>query len=194
LTILGLCCLWETIEAALLERKARRLRKETHNLALRLRLEKGSEVKGLGQALVMPDQLFFYPPVFLVPLVTAIEYAWICTLYYTLSATFYCWGSRRVGLAYLGTAAGILVGMIAGGLLGAMVVGCKARKGDRRSETRLSLTIFFWPLVGIGLISFGWTAEKHTHWIWPMLGTGVFGAGLMSTMVSHLLRWVYCIC
>jgi MFS family permease len=75
LTTLGLCCLWGTNEAVLLERKARRLRRETHNITLRSRLGKGSEVKGLGQALVMPVQLLLCPPVFLNSLVAAIRHA-----------------------------------------------------------------------------------------------------------------------
>jgi hypothetical protein len=101
---------------------------------------------------MMPIQVLLCPLVFLIARVTAIGYAWMGTLYYTLHATFHSWEPRRVGLAYLGTAVGVLVGMIVGGLLDTMIVIRRARKGDGRPETRLVPTIFFCPFVGIGLL------------------------------------------
>jgi hypothetical protein len=120
-----------------------------------------------------PIRVLFCPIMFLVSLVTAIGYAQMYTLYYTLSTTFQYRQFRRVGLAYLGTAADILVSLIVGGLLGAMVVGRKARKVDWRHETRLFPMTFFWPLIDIGRIAHTWGAEKHKHWIWPMVETEV---------------------
>lgn len=39
---------------------------------------------------------------------------------------------------------------------------------------------FFWgPLVFI----YGWTAEKHVHWIVPIIGTGFVGLGLLATFM-----------
>jgi hypothetical protein len=40
--------------------------------------------------------------------------------------------------------------------------------------------IFGGPLVCAGFIWYGWTAEKHVHWIVPVIGTAVFGIGVMA--------------
>ena len=38
-------------------------------------------------------------------------------------------------------------------------------------------------LVPIGLFLYGWTAEKHVHWIVPIIGTAFVGVGLIATFM-----------
>ncbi len=38
-------------------------------------------------------------------------------------------------------------------------------------------------LVPIGLFIYGWTAEKHVHWIVPIIGTAFVGVGLLATFM-----------
>ena len=38
-------------------------------------------------------------------------------------------------------------------------------------------------LVPIGLFLYGWTAEKHVHWIVPIIGTAFVGVGLLATFM-----------
>lgn len=35
-------------------------------------------------------------------------------------------------------------------------------------------------LIPIGLFVYGWTAEKHVHWIVPIIGTALVGLGLLA--------------
>ena len=49
-----------------------------------------------------------------------------------------------------------------------------------RPEIRLAPVFVGGPLVYIGLIWYGWTADKKAHWVLPIIGTGVFGMGVMA--------------
>ena len=39
-------------------------------------------------------------------------------------------------------------------------------------------------LVPLGLIVFGWSAQKRTHWIIPLLGVAVFCCGTQIAFIS----------
>lgn len=45
---------------------------------------------------------------------------------------------------------------------------------------RLPSMIFFAMLIPIAFFWYGWTAEKHAHWIVPMLAQIPFGLGLIG--------------
>ena len=34
-------------------------------------------------------------------------------------------------------------------------------------------------LLPAGLLTYGWTAQAHTHWIWPDIGIGFVAAGIL---------------
>jgi multidrug resistance protein len=185
------CALSESYEPVLLRRKAQHLRKETGNTNLHSVLDinrPASNTQILVGAMLRPlRMLFLLPNVFLVSLLTAVGYGYVYLLYTTLPATFtaiYGWPSKNIGLAYLGAAVGNLLGMACGGPLSDFIVRRRAAKGDNRPENRLIPMMFFWPLVTIGLIMYGWTAQKEYHWIWPLFGTAIFGMGAMSAIVS----------
>ena len=38
-------------------------------------------------------------------------------------------------------------------------------------------------LMPVGLFLYGWTAEKHVHWIAPIIGTAIVGLGLLATFM-----------
>ena len=51
-------------------------------------------------------------------------------------------------------------------------------------EGRMPLLQIGMTLVPIGLIIFGWTAEKQVHWVLPLLGIAVFSLGMLMAYVS----------
>ncbi|KAI5300951.1 hypothetical protein KEM55_003717, partial [Ascosphaera atra] len=56
----------------------------------------------------------------------------------------------------------------------------KARtNGVGKPEFRLPLLFGSAVLVPIGLFIYGWTAEKHTHWMGPNVGAFIFAAGVI---------------
>jgi multidrug resistance protein len=189
MTVLAIPCLYETYEPTLLRRKAKKQRKTIDNPHLRSRLDikSGStKPKILARAMVMPLRMLATPPIFLVSLLTAVGYGWLYILYITLPHTFlfkYGWPSRNIGLAYLGTAVGNIVGMVVGVGVSDAIMKRKAARGDRRPENRLLPMVYLWPLVSIGLVIYGWTAQTVTHFMGPMIGTAIFGAGVMAAIV-----------
>jgi multidrug resistance protein len=156
-TVLNMVCLSETYEPVLLQRKAARLRKETGNNDLRARSDvetQTSKLEAFRAAMVMPlRMLLFSRPIFFTSLLTAIGYGYIYILYTTIPTTFtetYKWAPKKLGLAYLGTAVGNLIGTFGGAATSDSLVKRRAVKGDSRPENRLLPMIFWWPLVGIG--------------------------------------------
>ena len=44
------------------------------------------------------------------------------------------------------------------------------------------MTVGMW-IVPIGLIIFGWTAEKQVHWIVPLIGATIYAIGTLMTYI-----------
>jgi multidrug resistance protein len=193
ITVLNFAGLSETYEPVLLRGKATRLRrqKRVKGGSFRSRYDLDSDTskwKVLGTAMLMPlRMLVLSKTILLTSGLTAIGYGWIYILYTTLPRTFlitYAWEPKNIGLAYLGTALGALMGMIAAAKTSDAVVSRRKSKGDDRPEIRLLPMCFFWPLVSSGLFLYAWTAQNRVHVAVPMLGTCIFGAGAMSAIVS----------
>jgi multidrug resistance protein len=181
----------ESYEPVVLRRKVQRLRKETGNPNLHSVRDTNGSVPSsriLVRAMLRPlRMLLLLPNVFLVSLLTAVGYGYMYVLYTTIPSVFLVdpfWHTRNIGLAYLATGFGCVLGMVIGGPLSDFIVKRRLACRDTRPENRLIPMIYFWPLVSIGLIVFGWTAEKQVAWYWPQLGTAIFGVSAMSAIVS----------
>jgi MFS family permease len=149
-TLLTILCMSETYEPVLLRRKAVQLRKQTGNTSLQSKsdVDAGTgKLKAFHGAMAMPlRMLLFSSPIFFTSLLTAIDYGWIYILYTTLPDTFmytYNWAPKSIGLAYLGTAVGNLIGMLGGGVVSDALIKRRAAIGDTRSENRLLPMICF---------------------------------------------------
>jgi hypothetical protein len=71
----------------------------------------------------------------------------------------------------------------------------KKNGGIRKPEYRMSVMMFFTPLVAVGMFWYGWSAEAKAHWyialqseidvrIVPILGTVPIGVGMIGFFVS----------
>jgi hypothetical protein len=56
-------------------------------------------------------------------------------------------------------------------------------KGEMKPEYRLPPLIPGSFLIPIGLFIYGWTVDKHTHWIVPIIGTAFVGMGILATFM-----------
>ena len=122
---------------------------------------------------------------------------YVATLYgllYILFTTFtfvyqeiYGFTSRGAGLSFIAGGIGNLLGLGFVGVLSDRIIRRQNAQGKTpKPEDRLNLvlTVPASLTLPLGLIMYGWTAEKHTHWIWPMVGTGVMGFGMIGIFMS----------
>ncbi|KAI4209151.1 MAG: hypothetical protein LQ351_007903 [Letrouitia transgressa] len=180
----------ESYATVILERKARRLRKETGNSHLRSALDTGKEPKELFQfSLVRPlKMLFMSPIVFLLSLYMATIYGYLYLLFTTFPRVFegqYGFSNGSVGLTYLGTGIGSFFGLaLCGAVSDRLVVSLTKRNGGTaKPEYRLPTMFIGAWIVPIGLFVYGWAAEKKVHWIVPIIGTGLLGAGMFAVFM-----------
>jgi multidrug resistance protein len=197
-TLAGFVGLSETYAPILLERKAGRLRSWTGNQALRSGLGSGlSPWQTFKTAISRPLEMLLLPNVLLVSFLTATGYGFMYILYTTIPTTFtdiYHWKLKHTGYAYLGTAVGNILGLVVGAGIGGAFTKKRAARGDMKPGNKLFLMMFMWPLVGVGLIMYGWTAQTTVHWMAPLVGSVLFGAGAMSAIVSILPFTILLLC
>jgi MFS family permease len=75
------------------------------------------------------------------------------------------------------------VGLIIFGFISDKIVKHMSAKGEMKPEYRLPPLIPGSLIIPIGLFLYGWSAEKHVHWIVPIIGTLFVGFGLLATFM-----------
>jgi hypothetical protein len=189
--IVTLVFIRESYAPVLLERKTKRLRKETGNEKLRSVLDSGRTAKEHFKfAIVRPTKMLFLSPiVFLISLCVAIIYGYLYLLFTTIPEVFekqYHFSQGSVGLAYLGIGTGSMMGLLTLSIISDRLVRYLTAKngGEPKPEYRLPPMIVGYLFVPIGLFWYGWSAQAKTHWIVPIIGTSMLGAGMMTSFVS----------
>ena len=189
-TILCFFSLKETYSMAILEKKTRRLRKETSNRGLRSKLDQGlSPSKAFKRAIFRPFKLLLLTPICLIlSLFTAVIYGYLYLVFTTLSEVFeksYGFSTGMIGLCFLGIGVGIMVGLVGFSAMSDRMLKAKAAEtGTMKPEYRLSLLLPGAACIPIGLLIYGWTAEKRVFWFVPIAGTVFIGLGLIGVFVS----------
>lgn len=181
----------------ILEKKARRLRKETNNPALRSKLASAyTPAATFKRSIVRPlKMLVFQPIVLLLAVFMAVVYGYLYLLFTTFTRVFegqYGFSPGIAGLTYLGVGIGNLVGVAIFAALSDRYLKSKKAKGiEMRPEDRLPFLIPGSFLLPMGLLIYGWTAEYKVHYMVPIvLGTGNVGVALLGIFVSGALRMV----
>ncbi|KAF2235066.1 MFS general substrate transporter [Viridothelium virens] len=185
LTILTFTCFRETYHPVLLERKTRRLRKETNNQSLESKLARKTTLgRAMRFALIRPLKMLFRSPVVLLPcLALALIIGYLFLLFSTMATVFqqqYGFSEGLSGLVYIGIGVGNLLGTYLFAISSDRAVKKASERGTLKPEVRLVPVSFGGPLVCIGFIWYGWTIHQRTHWILPIIGTGIFGVGVMA--------------
>jgi hypothetical protein len=106
-------------------------------------------------------------------------------LFTTLTSLYegvYHWPVEPCGLAYLGMGVGFLLGLIVVAKTSdATVVRLtKANNNVYEPEMRLASSVIFAFLIPVSFFWYGWTADKHVHWIAPLIGLAPFAFGMMG--------------
>lgn len=179
-TIIGFIFMRETYSPTLLQRRVVRLRRETGNENLRSALDTGRSPRGLFWfSIARPTKMLFRSPiVFLLSLYMAVVYGYLYLLFTTLTEVFetqYGFSQGSVGLTFLGIGVGSLVGLAIFGFASDQILKRLSASGEMKPEYRLPPLIPGSFLVPAGLFIYGWSADKHTHWIVPIIGTSCVG-------------------
>lgn len=178
----------ETYEPTLLERKAKRLRKETGNPNLRSKLDPGIPMREFFiRALIRPTKMLILSPiVLLLSIYMAVIYGYLYLLFTTLTLVFeqkYHFSQGTVGLSFLGIGVGSMIGLVIFGALSDRMVKKMSAKGEMKPEYRLPPLMPGSLIIPIGLFWYGWSADKGIHWIMPIIGTLLVGLGLLATFM-----------
>jgi len=190
----------ETYGPFLLKQKMKRLAKEHQGNSYRTAFD--NDPKQLFQrSLTRPIRLLFTAPICtFMSLYLALIYGVLYLHLITVTLLFgplslyglfsYHWTHGTVGLAYLGAGIGSVIGtIICAKFLNRSYAYCAARYYNKTGieaqmpEFRLPFLQAGMFITPTGLIIFGWSADRHVHWIVPLLGACVFGLGMLMGYV-----------
>lgn len=188
--IAGFIWFKETYAPYLLHKKAQRIRKETGDL--RYRSESEGEVDQpvwkkisltMGRSFGM---LFTQPIVQVMALYMGFSYGILYLMLSTYSVLFIEQYHETVGISglnYLSLGLGFFIGAPVCGKTGDTVykkLKAKDPQGRGKPEFRMPIVVPFSLFVPIGLLTYGWSAQAHTHWIVPNIGAFLFGIGTIA--------------
>lgn len=201
ITIIMLFVMRESYAPVLLQRKAKKLRKETGNPLLRSKLDVGlSKSDFFKRGVIRPMKMFIVSPIVnIMAIYTALTYGYLYLQFTTMTEVFqgqYGFSTSLVGLSFLGLGVGSAIGVVLYSTTSDRYMLRQAAAADKLAEERggekfgmkpeyrlplLPLGAIFIP---VGLFIYGWTAEKKVHWIVPIIGTAFVGVGNILVFFS----------
>ncbi|BGP12181.1 hypothetical protein JCM10213_009335 [Rhodosporidiobolus nylandii] len=98
----------------------------------------------------------------------------------------YGWPAGTAGLCYIGLGIGFLSSAFTAATLQDRIYRRLSKRYGTNGEPeyRLVLTQIGMIIFPVGLLIWGWTAQRETHWIGPVIGSCIFAYGLMLTFNS----------
>ncbi|CAG8979356.1 hypothetical protein HYALB_00002482 [Hymenoscyphus albidus] len=140
------------------------------------------------ESMTRPIRILFRSPiVFIISFYTALTYGLSYLILTTLTQVVeenYEFNEGNVGCLFLGRAVGKIVGMILYGLVSDRYMKYKKAKTDgSKPEYRLLSMVFGSVALPLGLFLYGWTAERHVHWIVPIVGIAIVGFSMLLTIL-----------
>lgn len=189
----------ETYSPTLLKRKANKLRKETGNNNLHTIYEIADGESKLGKiwlCMVRPVKLLFTHPMIVgLGSFMAFTYGFMYLMIVTFPEIFgeqYGYSKSTTGLMYIPMGVGFILGVLFWTYLVGKVYRHLTAKnnGVAKPEFRLPCLIASSIFIPVGLIWFGWSAERKLHWIMPGIGSAIFAMGLVcvfQTIQNYLI-------
>lgn len=161
-------------------------------MGYRSRLDDGIPAKQkFMQSLVRPTRMLLLSPIVSsMCIYIAVLYGLLYILFTTFTEVFqgqYGFSSGSSGLSFLGSGVGMLLGLLYSGILSDRKIKLKIqRKEQPQPEDRLPWYIALPGSLSIpvGLLIYGWSADKQIHWIVPEIGTAVTGYGMILTLMG----------
>ena len=193
----------ETYAPVLLDRKTKRLRKESGNELLRSKLSTGLSTKEhFRRAIMRPFKMLAFSPICAIcNLYVGVAYGYLYLMFTSLTPLFmrnYGFDTIHAGLAFLGLGVGSMIGVgyfsassdryikKKAAEAGELPEDGRPKESSIKPEYRLPPLRLGAVLLPAGLFMYGWTADYKVHWIAPIIGTALIGIGnLIIFMVSH---------
>lgn len=146
----------------------------------------------LRLAIVRPLKILLRSPIVLlmslyISVLFGIMYLMLSTFTFVFGQQ-YGFTAGTVGLSYIPTGIGCLLGMAVLGTRTDQIVKAKMDRGETPvPEDRLppAMTLPLGVLVVGALLMYGWTAEYAVHWIAPMIAVAMFCFGFLGIMVRY---------
>lgn len=183
----------ETYAPRILELKAKRKARLTGDPGtVCTSLSNATLSERLWRAATRPLRLLLLSPIVLtLSLLSALTYGLQILLYISLPSVYksrYGFTTTQSGLAFLGIGTGMVIGLLAFGIISdkVLVILAKRNGGEKKPEYRLPVMLWGSLLLPVGLLGFGWGAERGVSWGVPMVGNVVAGVGIYSVSVSTL--------
>lgn len=182
----------ETNPVVLLRRKTENLRKELNQPGLECVYDIDSDPRELkkrtvlARGIIRPLRMLFGSPILLLLAVyLSFVFGMLYLLFTTLTSLYegvYHWPIELCGLAYLGMGLGFILGVVVVAKTSdATVVRLtKANKNIYEPEMRLASCLIFAFFIPVSFFWYGWTADKHVHWVVPLVGLIPFAFGMMG--------------
>jgi multidrug resistance protein len=193
-TVLSFVFMKETYGVTILDRKAKRVAKETGNPNIRSKLDLGLTPRELfWRNIVRPAKMLILSPIVSsMSIYVGIVYGYLYLLFTTFTGVFegqYGFSTGTVGLTYLGLGIGSMIGLAIIGISSDKIVKHKTKPnpdgspGEMKPEYRLPPMTGTATLIPIGLFIYGWTAEYKIHYIVPIFGTMLIGIGNLAVFM-----------
>ncbi|SPO02059.1 related to multidrug resistant protein [Cephalotrichum gorgonifer] len=199
----------ETYAPVLLERKTRRLRKETGNDLLRSKFDVGLSPKDhFKRGIVRPMKLLAFDPISIIfGFYLAVVYGYLYILFTSITTVFqgsYGFSASNVGLVFLGLGVGSMLGVVVFSVFSDRNIKKKTQEADElaaeagtesegmKPEYRLSPLRWGAALLPFGFFFYGWTAEfpDKVHWIVPIISHVFIGVGNIIVFLALQLYLV----
>jgi multidrug resistance protein len=182
----------ETNPSVLIRHKTQRLRKELGRDDLQSAYDLNKDTNAtrkqavLAQGIMRPLRMLFYSPILiLLAIYLSFIFGLLYLIFTTVTSLFidvYKWSPELCGLAYLGIGLGFIIGIavVAKTCDPTIVRLTKANNNVYEPEMRLASSIIFAFFIPISFFWYGWSADKHTHWVVPIIGLLPFGFSMMG--------------
>lgn len=194
MTIAQIAFMRETFPATILQAKTARLQRETGSQSLRSKLDTGlSTQQILTRAIIRPAKMTVLSTINLVLSLASAYVNGVVFLLLTsapvMFQTEYGFSARKVGLAFVGFGLGNVAGLAAFSATSDRFIRRRAAENRLKPEHRLGPALVGAPLLAVGLLWYGWSAQAHAHWALPIAGTALIGAGnvLFNTAIIGYL-------
>lgn len=178
----------ETYPPTLLKRRAQRLRKETGNTNLHTIYEVADGETFVSKVMLTMSRpvklLFTHPMIIGLGSFMAFTYGFMYLMIVTFPAVFkekYGFSLSITGLMYIPMGVGFVLGvMVWTVLINRIYSRLSDKNGEQKPEYRLPCLFATSIIIPVGLIWYGWLAQKKLHWIMPGVGSAIFAFGLVG--------------